>query len=90
VNRAIAPSVDVVLGNEEDFTACLGLDVGAADENLLDLEASGFQNMIRTAVAAYPNFKAVAATMRAVKTASINDWGAICWCDGELHRHPAG
>lgn len=85
VNRAIAPSVDVILGNEEDFTACLGLEVEGVDENLLDLEVSGFQRMIRTAVATYPNFKAVAATMRAVKTASVNDWGAICWCDGEFH-----
>ncbi len=85
VNRAIAPSVDVILGNEEDFTACLGLEVEGVDENLLDLEVSVFQRMIGTAVATYPNFKAVAATMRAVKTASVNDWGAICWCDGKFH-----
>lgn len=85
VNRAIAPSVDVILGNEEDFTACLGLEVEGVDENLLDLEVSGFQRMIGTAVNTYPNFKAVAATLRAVKSASVNDWGAICWCDGEFH-----
>jgi 2-dehydro-3-deoxygluconokinase len=85
VNRAIAPSVDVILGNEEDFTACLGLEVEGVDENLLDLEVSGFRRMIAAAVATYPSFKAVAATMRAVKSASVNDWGAICWCDGELH-----
>lgn len=85
VNRAIAPSVDVILGNEEDFTACLGLEVEGVDENLLDLEVGGFRRMIAAAVATYPNFKAVAATLRAVKTASVNDWGAICWCDGEFH-----
>ena len=85
VNRAIAPSLDVILGNEEDFTACLGFEVEGADENLVDLEVSGFQGMIRAAVATYPNFKAVAATMRAVKTASINDWGAICWSDRKFH-----
>jgi len=85
VNRAIAPSVDVILGNEEDFTACLGLEVEGVDENLLDLEVSGFQRMIATAVATYPSLKAVAATLRGVKSASVNDWGAICWCDGELH-----
>ena len=55
------------------------------DENLLDLEVSGFQGMIGSAVAIYPNLKAVAATMRAVKTASINDWGAICWYNGKFH-----
>jgi 2-dehydro-3-deoxygluconokinase len=85
VNRAIVPSLDVILGNEEDFTAGLGLEVEGVDENLLDLEVSGFQRMIRTVVATYPNVTAVAATLRAVKTATINDWGAICWCDGEFH-----
>jgi 2-dehydro-3-deoxygluconokinase len=89
VNRAIAPSLDVVLGNEEDFTACLGLEVEGVEASLLDLEVSGFKSMIGTAVATYPNLKAVAATLRAVKTATINDWGAICWCDGGSHRHPA-
>jgi len=85
VNRAIAPSLDVILGNEEDFTACLGIEVEGVDANLLELEVSGFRGMIRSAVAAYPNLKAVAATMRAVKTATINDWGAIGWCDGTFH-----
>jgi len=85
VNRAIAPSLDVILGNEEDFTACLGLEVEGVDENLTDLEVSSFKRMISKAVATYPNFKAVAATMRGVKTATINDWGAIGWCDGQFH-----
>ncbi len=85
VNRAIAPSLDVILGNEEDFTACLGLEVEGVDENLTDLEVSSFQRMIGTAVATYPNFKVVAATMRGVRSATVNDWGAVCWCDGEFH-----
>ena len=85
VNRAIAPSLDVILGNEEDFTACLGLEVEGVDAGLLDLEVSGFRSMIGTAVATYPNLKAVAATLRAVKSATRNDWGAICWCDGAFY-----
>ena len=85
VNRAIAPSLDVILGNEEDFTACLGFEVEGVDEHLVDLDVRGFQSMIETAVATYPNVRAVAATLRGVKTATINDWGAICWCDGEFH-----
>jgi 2-dehydro-3-deoxygluconokinase len=85
VNRAIAPSLDVILGNEEDFTACLGLEVKGVDAKLLDLEVSGFESMIEAAVASYPNLKAVAATLRAVKSATRNDWGAVCWCDGQFH-----
>jgi 2-dehydro-3-deoxygluconokinase len=85
VNQAIAPSLDVVLGNEEDFTACLGLEVEGVDANLLDLEVANFENMIKKAVATYPNLKAAAATMRAVKSATINDWGALAWVDGKMY-----
>lgn len=84
VNKEIAKYVDVMIGNEEDFTACLGFHVEGADENLLQLDVSAFKRMIETAVQAYPNFKVVATTLRAAKTATRNDWGAICWMDGKF------
>jgi 2-dehydro-3-deoxygluconokinase len=86
VNRRIAPHIDVMIGNEEDFTACLGFEVKGADENLLQLDVSAFKNMIETAVKTYPNFKVVATTLRAAKTATVNDWGAICWAGGNFHE----
>ena len=86
VNREIAPLVDVMIGNEEDFTACLGLEVEGVDENLTDLPIEGFHEMINQAIAEYPNFQVIATTMRGVKSASINDWGAICWKDGKLFQ----
>jgi len=86
VNQEIARQVDVMLGNEEDFTACLGLQVDGADEHLARIEVSAFQQMIRRAVNAYPNFKLVATTLRAVKSATRNDWGAICWMDGKFYQ----
>ncbi len=79
VNREIAQYVDVMIGNEEDFTASLGFEVEGADENLTKLELDSFKNMIRSATAAFPNFKLTATTLRGVKTATINDWGAMCW-----------
>jgi 2-dehydro-3-deoxygluconokinase len=85
INREIAKSVDVMIGNEEDFTACLGFEVEGADENLTDLEITSFKNMIEKAVAEFPNFKATATTMRGVKTATINDWGAMCWVGGQFY-----
>lgn len=88
VNRRIARNVDVMLGNEEDFTACLGFEVAGADERLRRLEAAAFQQMIEEAVKAYPNFRVVATTLRAVKTATRNDWGAICWADGRFYQAP--
>ena len=86
VNRAIAPFVDVMIGNEEDFTACLGLPVEGLGEKLSRIESSAFKKMIQTAVMEFPNFKVVATTLRTVKSASVNDWGAICWCDGKFHE----
>lgn len=86
VNREIAKYVDVMIGNEEDFTACLGLEVAGADQNLTVLPIDGFKNMIRTAVEKYPNFKAVATTLRTVKTATVNDWSAILWTQGEFYQ----
>lgn len=85
INREIAQYVDVMIGNEEDFTACLGFEIEGVDENLTDLDVGSFQRMIARAVKEYPNFKATATTMRGVKTATVNDWGAMCWCDGEFY-----
>ena len=45
-----------------------------------------YKKMINEAVNTYPNFKAVATTLREVKTATVNDWSAICWCDGEVYK----
>ena len=86
VNREIAQYVDVMIGNEEDFTASLGFHVEGADENLLRIDISAFQQMIETAVKTFPNFKVAATTLRAAKTATINDWGAICYMDGKFHQ----
>lgn len=91
VNRALAPFIDVMIGNEEDFTACLGFEVKGVDHNLTNLETEAFKQMISQAVAAFPNFKVVATTLRTVKSASVNDWGAICWaggrfCEAELRQ----
>jgi len=88
VNREIAEYVDVMIGNEEDFTACLGFEVEGADEHLSRLDVTAFQKMIRQAVKAYPNFKVVATTLRAVKSATRNDWGAISWAGDQFYQAP--
>ncbi len=91
VNKEIAKHVDVMIGNEEDFTACLGFHVEGADENLLQIDVTAFKRMIEMAVKAFPNFKATATTLRAAHTATINDWAAIAWHDGrffESRKYP--
>ena len=86
VNRRIARQVDVMIGNEEDFTACLGFKVEGADENLSRIDVTAFKQMIEKAVKEFPNFKVTATTLRAVKSASRNDWGAICWAGGKFYE----
>ncbi|MBM3823396.1 MAG: sugar kinase [Verrucomicrobia bacterium] len=88
VNREIAKYVDVMIGNEEDFTACLGFAVEGVDENISHIDVTAFKKMIEKAVAEYPNFKVTATTLRAVRTATRNDWSAICWADGKFYSAP--
>lgn len=89
VNRAIARHVDVMIGNEEDYTASLGFEVEGVDESISHIEVESFQRMIGKAVAEFPNFKATATTLRTVKTATLNDWGAMVWMGGRFYQSKA-
>ncbi len=108
VNRRLAPLVDVMLGNEEDFTAALGFNVagldlsghgasghGASghdasgrDAQHPKLESAGFKQMIEAVVKEYPTLAVIATTLRNAKTATRNDWGALCYCDGSFYEAP--
>lgn len=86
VNRRIAPLVDVMIGNEEDFTMALGFEVEGMDKDLSKLDPGNFKRMIEKVLATFPNFKVVATTLRGVKTANINDWSAVIYAGGEFHQ----
>lgn len=88
VNRELAPLIDVMLGNEEDFTAALGLEVEGLDlaRQHSKLEPGNFQKMIDRAMLEFPNFHVVATTLRNARTATVNDWGAICFADGKFYQ----
>jgi 2-dehydro-3-deoxygluconokinase len=88
VNRRLAPLVDVMLGNEEDFTAALGFEVSGLDEHHSKLDSAGFKKMIEAVVKQYPTMSVIATTLRNAKTATKNDWGALCYCDGSFHEAP--
>jgi 2-dehydro-3-deoxygluconokinase len=85
VNRRLAPLVDVMLGNEEDFSAALGFAVRGLDEHVSNVEKAAFKNMIETAVKEFP-FRVVATTLRKASTATLNDWGAICYENGAFYE----
>jgi 2-dehydro-3-deoxygluconokinase len=86
VNRTIARHVDVMIGNEEDFTACLGFEVEGLDEHISTIDPANFKRMIAHAVEEFPNFKVAATTLRNAKTASFNDWSAILWAGGQFYQ----
>ncbi len=88
VNRSIAPHVDLMLGNEEDFTAALGFEVKGLDEQHSQLDHGSFQEMISRVVGEFPNISVVATTLRNAKTATVNDWGAMCYHDGRFYEAP--
>ena len=86
VNKELANYVDVMIGNEEDFTASLGFEVEGVDQGLSKLDPANFKKMINKVVETYPNFKVAATTLRTVKSATINSWGAICWAGGNFYE----
>lgn len=88
VNRELAPLVDVMLGNEEDFTAALGFPVDGVDEHLSELDTTSFRRMMENVILKYPNLKVIATTLRNATTATRNDWGAVCYCGGAFYEAP--
>lgn len=86
VNKKIAPYIDVMIGNEEDFTACLGFEIEGNDENLKELNLDGYVKMLGEVCKVYPNFKVIATTLRTVKTATVNDWSAMVYANGEVYK----
>jgi len=84
VNRSLVPLVDVLIGNEEDFSAALGFAVDGVSNQFAELDLDHFKAMLEKVVREFPNLKVVATTLRHAKTATVNDWSAICWCDGDF------
>ena len=86
VNRELVSLVDVLFGNEEDFSVALGFDVEGVDEHHASLPAESFKKMIGSVRAKFGQLQAVATTLRVARSATRNDWGAIAWCDGQFHE----
>ncbi len=79
VNRKLAPFVDVMIGNEEDFTESLGFKVEGLTSNFTEIDHGAFGAMVKEVVKSYPNLEVIGTTLRKVHSASINDWSAIAW-----------
>jgi 2-dehydro-3-deoxygluconokinase len=86
VNRELAKYVDVMIGNEEDFTACLGFAVPDTNEELSELDPKKFKEMLDVARKAYPNFQVLATTLRSARSATVNDWSAVVSYGEEFYQ----
>ena len=86
VNRSLASFVDVMLGNEEDFTAALGFKVEGVDESHSQLDPANFKRMMEKVIQQFPALSIVATTLRNARTATLNDWGAVAYCNGKFYE----
>jgi 2-dehydro-3-deoxygluconokinase len=88
VNRALVRKVDLLLGNEEDFSAMLGAEIKGVSEDFAELPVAAYEDMLRDVAAAYPNLKLIASTLRTAHTASRNAWGAIALYQDQIVHLP--
>ena len=84
INRELVRKVDLLLGNEEDFSAMLGIAPEGVSEDFGELPVRSYETMLREVAAAYPNLKLVATTLRTAHTASRNAWGAMALYQDEV------
>ena len=77
-NRKLVEQVDVLLGNEEDFSAALGFSLEGVDESHSDLDLSAYERLHREVLDGYPNLALVATSLREAHTATVNDWSGVC------------
>jgi 2-dehydro-3-deoxygluconokinase len=88
VNRELVRKVDLLLGNEEDFSAMLGVKLKGVSEDFDDLPIAAYEEMLREVAALYPNLKLIASTLRTASTASRNAWGAMALYEDKVVHVP--
>ena len=88
VNRELVRKVDLLFGNEEDFSAMLGVHLKGVNEDFAELPIGAYEEMLREVAAAYRNLKLIASTLRTAHTATRNAWGAIALYQNHIVHVP--
>lgn len=73
----IASLSDILIGNEEDFQLCLGIEGPEAGGKGIEAEIEGFKGMVGRVKKSFPNASVFATTLRQVISANEHIWGAI-------------
>lgn len=87
VLRRIVEHVDVLVGNEEDLQAGLGIP-GPEMRSPGGLDPASFLSMIDRVIERFPRIRIVATTLREVQSASRHRWSAVAWFDGKTSVAP--
>ena len=83
--KEIAGVADILVGNEEDFQLCLGVQGPEAGGKDLAAKIESFKGMIEVVREQYPNASVYATTLRQVINANTHLWGAIMLENGTWH-----
>lgn len=86
VNTGLVRLADVVFGNEEDYSTCLGMDVTGGDESFTHLQVEAYEAMVARLTHQFPGLRVVAVSLRQVHSATRNDWGGLAWCERDGFR----
>lgn len=81
----IAGLADILVGNEEDFQLCLGIEGPEAGGKGLAAKIDGFKGMIERVKKAFPKTMAYATTLREVVSANSHLWGAVMAAGDKWH-----
>ena len=73
----ICSIADILIGNEEDFQLCLGIEGPEAGGKDIAAKIDGFKEMIRRVREQYPGAQVFATTLRQVNNTNSHNWGAI-------------
>lgn len=82
VNRHLVALCDVVFGNEKNYVEALGIQVPQVGGPDVVSGGNRDADVLREMAAEFPNLRVIASTVRAIHSASRNDWAGICWADG--------
>ena len=81
----IASVSDILIGNEEDFQLCLGIEGPEAGGKGLVGKIEGFKGMIHRARVTFPQAEVYATTLREVISTNHHLWGGIVFENGNWH-----
>jgi 2-dehydro-3-deoxygluconokinase len=81
----IASISDILVGNEEDFQLCLGVEGPEAGGHELDAKIESFKDMIARVKEQFSNASVFATTLREVVNANLHRWGAIMLEENNWH-----